>query len=179
VANQGTGNDFLFHNDGNSNAWLTVKCIGTRSNRSAIGAKVRVRATINGKTFWQVREINTGNGWAGHPPEAHFGLGNASSVETVRIEWPSGTVQEFQNVAAKQYLTLTEPSRLLAASSNGLPQFTLHGGRDMRYDIQGSADLKTWSPLGSVTITNFNGMAAVTDTNALAAERRFYRAALR
>ena len=41
----------LNRNDGNDNAWLTVRCVGRLSNRAAIGAKVRVRATIFGKTF--------------------------------------------------------------------------------------------------------------------------------
>lgn len=102
--------DYLYHNDGNNNAWLTIKCVGTVSNRSAIGAKVRVKATIGGKRFWQLREITTGDGWAGVPLEAHFGLGDATSVETVRIEWPSGTVQELTNVTADQILQATEPS---------------------------------------------------------------------
>ena len=43
--------NLLYHNNGNNNAWLEVKLVGTASNRSAIGAKVRVHATINGKTF--------------------------------------------------------------------------------------------------------------------------------
>ena len=62
----GTTN-LLYHNDGNTNAWLEVKLVGTVSNRSAIGAKVRVHATIGGKTFWQMREINTGGGWNSVP----------------------------------------------------------------------------------------------------------------
>src|SRR3989442_4952235 len=48
--------NFLYHNNGNSNNWLTIKLVGTVSNRSAIGAKVRVQATIRGKTMWQVRQ---------------------------------------------------------------------------------------------------------------------------
>jgi hypothetical protein len=172
-------NDYLYHNDGNASGWITIKCIGTRSNRSAIGAKVRVKATINGQTFWQLREINTGDGWSGNPLEAHFGLGNAANVETLRIEWPSGTVQQFQNLAAKQYLTGTEPARLTASISNGAPRITLHGGRNLQYDIEVSADLKTWSALNTLTITNLDGTAAITDTNAPSSGRRFYRAVLR
>ena len=171
--------DYLYHNDGNANAWITIKCVGTRSNRSAIGAKVRVKATIGGKTFWQLREINTGDGWAGVPLEAHFGLGNATNVDTLRIEWPSGTVQEYQNVAAKQYLIVTEPGRLVAASSNGIRQFSLQGGRNLQYDIQTSTNLTAWSLLGTLTITNLNGTALITDTNVPASDRCFYRAILR
>jgi hypothetical protein len=178
VSNSGT-NNYLYHNDGNSNAWIEVKCVGTRSNRSAIGAKVRVKATIGGRTFWQLREITTGTGWVQNAMEAHFGLGNATNVETLRIEWPSGTVQEFQNVAARQYLTVTEPSRLVPPSAAHPQQFSLEGGRNMTYDIQTSTNLTNWSLLNTITITNLNGKALVTDTNAPGSDHRFYRAVLR
>jgi hypothetical protein len=171
--------DYLYHTDGDSNAWIAIKCVGTRSNRSAIGAKVRVKATIGGKTFWQLREINTGDGWAGNPLEAHFGLGGATNVETLRIEWPSGTVQEFQNVPAKQYLTITEPARLEANSSSGALQFILQGGRGFQYIVMVFADLKAWSSLTTLTITNLDGTAQIMDPNAPSSDRRFYRAVLR
>ena len=183
IANSTTGggerNDFLYHNDGNSNAWITIKCVGTLSNHSAIGAKVRVKAIIGGKTFWQLREINTGDGWSNPPLEVHFGLGSATNVETLRIEWPSGTVQEFTNVAAKQFLTLIEPARLLVTASNNIPQFSLQGGRGFQYDVQSSTDLTAWSVLGTLTISNSTGTIVITDTNALTSNRRFYRAVLR
>jgi hypothetical protein len=177
VASSGT--NYLYHNGGNSNAWITIKCVGTRSNRSAIGAKVRVKATVGGKSFWQLREINTGDGWAGVPLEAHFGLGDATNAESLRIEWPSGTVQEFQNVATNQFLTVTEPAQLQAAVVSGTPQFTLKGGRNLKYDVEMSTDLVTWSTLATLTITNLNGTALITDTNTPTSDRHFYRAALR
>lgn len=68
-----------------------------------------------------MREISHGSGSRSSPLEAHFGLGDAKNVETIRIEWPSGTTQEFQNVAGKQYLIVTEPARLVATSSIGVP----------------------------------------------------------
>ena len=174
--NGAPGPNYLYHNDGNSNAWITIKCVGTRSNRSAIGAKVRLKATISGKTFWQLREINTGNGFAANPLEIHFGLGDATNVETLRIEWPSGTVQQFQNVAAKQYLTITEPSLLHINSTNGRPQLTLRGGRGFQYNIESSTNLMAWSLHGTLTVTNFNGTALMVDTNSPASPHRFYRA---
>lgn len=166
----------LFHNNGNTNAWLEVKLVGIVSNRSAIGAKVHVHATIGGKTFWQLREISNGGGWNFQPLVAHFGLGDATNADIVRIEWPSGTVQEFQNVAAKQILTIVEPPRLLATTTNGVPQFSLKGGRGFQYEIDSSPDLSAWSSIGSLTVTNLNGMASIVDTNPPASDQRFYRA---
>jgi hypothetical protein len=58
----GVATNLLYRNETNSNGWLKVRLIGTVSNRSAIGAKVRVHATVGGKGFWQVREISTGGG---------------------------------------------------------------------------------------------------------------------
>src|SRR4051794_16931699 len=55
-------NNRLYRNNGNSNAWLTLKLQGRLSNRSAIGAKVRVKASIGGQTVWQLREISGGGG---------------------------------------------------------------------------------------------------------------------
>src|SRR5438552_18836701 len=90
VAGGYSGKNLLYHNNGNSNAWLEVKCVGTVSNRSAIGAKVRAQATTGGRTFWQLREINGGGVYNSMPLVAHFGLGDATNVELLRIEWPSG-----------------------------------------------------------------------------------------
>ena len=176
--NAGTISNLLYHNDGNNNAWLKVKLVGTVSNRSAVGAKVRVQATIGGKTFWQLRQIDTGGGWNVVPLVAHFGLGDATKVDTLRIEWPSGAVQEFQNVTPKQTLTITEPPRLLAGSTNGVPQFLLKGGRNLQYDIQASTNLQTWVTIDTMIITNLNGTVQIADTNAPTAGGRFYRALL-
>lgn len=69
------------------------------SNRSGIGAKVRVTTRIGGNSIRQLRRISGGaRNQSGLL--AHFGLGDATNVATVRIEWPSGTVQELHDVAA-------------------------------------------------------------------------------
>jgi hypothetical protein len=169
----------LYHNNGNSNGWLEVKLIGTVANRSALGAKVRVHATIGGKTFWQLREINGGGGWNGVPLRAHFGLGNATNVDTVRIEWPSGTVQEFQNVAPRQILNITEPPKLLASTTNVAPQFFLKAWPHMQFDIQSSTNLANWSLLDTVVVSNLNGLAEIVVTNAPDSGQLFYRAVSR
>jgi enediyne biosynthesis protein E4 len=167
--------NLLYHNTGNSNAWLEVKLVGTGANRSAIGAKVRVHATIGGKMFWQMREVRAGGAYGGSLV-SHFGLGDATNADIVRIEWPSGLVQEFQNVAAKQILTYTEPPRLLATSMGGVPQFSLKGGRGFKYEIDSSTDLSTWYSNSTVIITSLNGTAAIVDPNPSASDQRFYRA---
>src|SRR5207249_127809 len=127
VANWATGDgttNFLYRNDGNGNAWIKVRCIGTKSNRSGFGAKVRVTAKIGGSMRTQVREISGGASYASqNAPEAHFGLKDATVVDTIRIEWPSGIAQELHNVPAKQILTVTEsaePAPAVQPSFSGI-----------------------------------------------------------
>jgi hypothetical protein len=114
-----SGGNFLYHNNGNGNRWLDVRLVGDISNRSGIGAKVRLLATIGGDSFWQLREIGARDGSGSpHTPEAHFGLGDATVVQTLRIEWPSGIVQELHDVAPGQLLTVHElPSIRIASAS--------------------------------------------------------------
>ncbi|MDZ7263070.1 MAG: FG-GAP-like repeat-containing protein [candidate division KSB1 bacterium] len=107
------GKSILFRNNGpangNTNHWINVQCVGTTSNRAGIGAKVRVKATINSQVVWQMREICAQNGYGGHDElRAHFGLGNATVIDELRVEWPSGNVQTLTNVATNQFLTITE-----------------------------------------------------------------------
>src|SRR5678816_2188069 len=110
VSNSGGQNNFLYRNDGNNNSWITVKCVGAASNRSGVGARVNVAATIQGSHRSQARQISTGNGWDGQGLSVHFGLGNATVIATLQIKWPSGAVQTLNNVAINQTLTVTEPS---------------------------------------------------------------------
>ncbi len=173
-------NNFLYRNNGNTNSWLNLRLIGTVSNRSAIGAKVRVRATIGGKTVWQLREISGGgNCGSQNDLQANFGLGDATKADLVRIEWPSGTVTELRDVAPKRFLTVTESARLEAVVSNGTPQCFLQGGHGRQYDVETSTNLPVWSLLRVLTITNLNGIIQITDPNATSSDHRFYRAVLR
>ena len=80
TTSESAGPNFLYHNNGNGNQWLKVKLVGTASNRSAIGAKVRAEATIRGQTIRQMREITGNGGQDGGSGGlvAHFGLGDAT-----------------------------------------------------------------------------------------------------
>ncbi|MFA6457516.1 MAG: FG-GAP-like repeat-containing protein [Bacteroidota bacterium] len=125
-------NNAFYRNEGNSNAWLTVKSVGTVSNRSAIGAKVRVKAMINGMPVWQYRQVAGQSGYCGQNLESHFGLGNASVVDSLVVEFPSGQKTVLTNVSVKQVITVTEtvPSgylraALIADSLDGRIPFTV------------------------------------------------------
>ena len=137
-------------------------------------AKVRARATIAGVPRWQMREISGGNGIGQNSLIAHFGLGNATNAQTVRIEWPSGIVQELTNVAAKQLMTVIEPPLLQATLTNGNFQLLVTDTIGSTSGIEASIDLTGWTSLGIVTNTSrtvrFADPASATD------QKRFYRA---
>ncbi len=91
----------------NGHAWIRFQFEGTRSNRDGIGTVVRV--TTGDKT--QTALYNPSNNFNGQrEPFLHFGLGSLEeSIDTVRVEWPSGRVQVLREVAPRQVLSLVEP----------------------------------------------------------------------
>lgn len=174
--------NLLYHNNGNTNGWLEVKLTGTASNRSAIGAKVRVHATIGGKAFWQLREITTGGGRWVQPLTAHFGLGDATNIDQVRIEWPSGIVQVLTNVGPRQLITVTEhqqtspPPPLITrvtSAASGAVSLEATGAASLLYVIEGSANLGNWTKVA--VVSNATGVVSFTDARAVNYGRRFYR----
>lgn len=91
----------------NGNHWLKVRLIGKRSNRSGIGARVICRTGERR----QVDEVRSGGSFLSHNDlRPQFGLGPAVKADMVRIEWPSGVVDELHAVAADQTVTVTEGS---------------------------------------------------------------------
>ena len=112
VANRDNTSNFLYKNTkGNCNNWTCISLRGTRSNASAIGARVIVKAMINGQIVTQIREISaqTGGGTGGQNDlTANLGLGNASSIDSVIVEWPSGYRQVLANQPTNQCISITE-----------------------------------------------------------------------
>jgi enediyne biosynthesis protein E4 len=97
---------FLTETDGR-NHWLTVALEGTRSNRSAIGA--RVRASAGGVV--QTQEVRGGGSYASQNDlRVHFGLAEAANVERLEVRWPSGLEEEWRDLAADRIIALTEGS---------------------------------------------------------------------
>ncbi len=106
VANETNWNKLFRNRGGSDNHWLEVDLRGAASNSRGIGARVLV--TAGGQT--QIREIGAENGLMGQSAAtAHFGLGLAATVDTLRVYWPGGIVQELPpGLAADQRITITE-----------------------------------------------------------------------
>jgi hypothetical protein len=100
------GPAYLYRNDGgNRNHWLQLKLVGSKSNRSAIGAVARV-SSAGGKQ-WQT--VHSGSSYCSASDLAlTFGLGSDAVAASIEIEWPSGTRQKLANVPANQRLVIKE-----------------------------------------------------------------------
>jgi hypothetical protein len=96
----------LYHNEStNNNNWLKVKLQGTKSNRDAFGTKLKL--VSGGKT--QIREHVSGEGYfSSNAQEVHFGLGNSTTIDSLSIIWPSGSVEEIKNIKPNQTITRVE-----------------------------------------------------------------------
>jgi hypothetical protein len=94
----------LLENPGHTNHWMGLKLSGVKSNRSAIGARVKV--VTDGQSFY--RMVNSGSSFGDTPFEQHIGLGEAKTIRQVEIRWPSGLVQHFENLATNTVYQLKE-----------------------------------------------------------------------
>ena len=88
------------------NHWILVKLTGTHTNRSALGARVRV--TSGSRT--QVDEVRSGGSYLSQSDlRLHFGLGASTQVDRIEIDWPSGARQTLTNIAADRVVAVEEP----------------------------------------------------------------------
>jgi hypothetical protein len=108
VANQNQPAVLYADEPDSANHWIAFKLVGTRSNRSAIGAEVVLEAS--GLT--QRRIVDGGMGFASqNDRRLHFGLGHREWADRVVVHWPSGTTQVLQHLAVDRLHTVTEPLR--------------------------------------------------------------------
>jgi len=99
--------DSLYANPGHNNHWIKIRLEGVISNRSAIGAKIKL--SIGGGERSIYRSINTGGSFGANPLQQHIGLGTVKSIDKIEIFWPtSNTRQVFSNISADQSLLIRE-----------------------------------------------------------------------
>ena len=112
TANQ-NGRPHIYRNEGaGDNSWIAFALEGTRSNRSAIGARVAVH--WDGQQ--QIQDVLGGSGYSSqNQRRLHFGLGDAERVEKVVVHWPSGLVQELRAPALNRLHRVVEASDVAAA----------------------------------------------------------------
>jgi len=99
----------LYENPGFGNHWVTVQLEGVRSNRSAIGARIRVEITEDGKRRSIYKHVNSGGSFGANPLRQTIGLGKALRIELLEVYWPtSHSTQTFRGVAPDQCLRIVE-----------------------------------------------------------------------
>jgi enediyne biosynthesis protein E4 len=109
VSNVGQKPILLRNDGGNRNAWLAIRTIGTRSNRDGIGCRVKI-LSVSGST--QYFTVSTAAGYlSASDRRLIVGMNGDSIAKLVEIRWPSGAVQQFDNVKSRQVLVATEPAR--------------------------------------------------------------------
>jgi enediyne biosynthesis protein E4 len=104
------------------NNWIKVRTIGTKSNRSGIGARLRCVVQMPGETkpHQQIDEVRSGGGYLSQSDlRVHFGIGKASKVDLLEIRWPSGLVQTLNDVKANQLIYVKEGEGIVRAVAFG------------------------------------------------------------
>lgn len=105
-------NKALFANPSTKTNWISIKLTGAKSNRVAIGAKIKLTVTdANGKQTFRYREVTSGGSFGASPLTQHIGLGKlkGGKIDSIEIWWPAGnTRQTFRDVAANQFIEIKE-----------------------------------------------------------------------
>jgi len=107
IVNDLDGPPMLLRNDGGSKAgnWVSLKLVGTKSNRNAVGARVELKA--GGLT--QIDEVRAGDSYISHSDwRLHFGIGKAATVDEITIRWPSAKIEKLTKVAANRVMRIEE-----------------------------------------------------------------------
>ena len=114
----------VFRNPGSANHWISVKLRGVKTNRSAIGAKVKVVIENRNHTeqaFY--RQVGSGGSWGASPLTQEIGLGKAERIKTIEIYWPaSKTTQIVKNVPMDEFIEIEESqAAIYQARAAGIP----------------------------------------------------------
>jgi tetratricopeptide (TPR) repeat protein len=100
----------LFKNPGNDNDWINVRLVGVKSNRAAVGARIKVTVENDGHASRSIyRTVGYGSSFGGNPMEQHIGLGHGARIASIDIWWPaSDSRQHFSDVAKNQFILAKE-----------------------------------------------------------------------
>src|SRR2546428_341931 len=119
VTNRGDYPELLRNDGGNTNNWLEVKLVGTKSNRDGIGAALKL--VSEGVT--QYEQSKGGMSYmSAHDPRIHFGLGQRKKIDSLEITWPSGAAEKLTNVPVNQTITVKEGSGIVPGHFPKVPQ---------------------------------------------------------
>ena len=105
ISNMNAAPSLLVNQIRNSNHWVAIHAVGTKSNHDGIGARIRVKVAAR----ILVDEVRSGSSYISNSDtRVHFGLGSTDKIEWIEIRWPSGLTERFRNVPVDKIQTLTE-----------------------------------------------------------------------
>ena len=93
--------------------WVTLKLQGTDSNRLAIGARINILIEEHGKQRNIYRTVGTGGSFGSNSLQQEIGLGYAKKINNIQIYWPSGRVQNFENLGVNSRYYIEESGACL------------------------------------------------------------------
>ena len=101
--------DAFYENPGFGNHWLTIEVVGTRSNRSGIGARIQVDVSEDGEERSIYRHVTSGGSFGANPLRQTIGLGKADVVRQLTVYWPTtNATQRFSDVGLDRALRIRE-----------------------------------------------------------------------
>ncbi len=116
ITGEPMGPQLLINEVGDARNWLAVQLRGTRDNRDAVGALVKV---VSGAAQMS-RHVIAGSSYASqHSGRLHFGLGDASRVESLTVHWPGGDVERFGAIAGRQLVRIVQGSGIAPVALPG------------------------------------------------------------
>jgi FG-GAP-like repeat/ASPIC and UnbV/PPIC-type PPIASE domain len=100
----------LFENPGNENDWITLRLVGVKTNHGAIGAKIKLTLTNEGKGTRAIyRTVGSQSSFGGSPLRQHIGLGKSATIQKIEIWWPgTSTPQTVSNIDKRQFVEIKE-----------------------------------------------------------------------
>lgn len=183
------GNNILFNN-GNANNWIKINLQGVISNRNGIGARIE----LYGPWGIQIRDVQSGTGFQNMSTiTAHFGIGTATEITSMVINWPSGVTDVISNPSPNQSLLIVEGSAPLNNETFANSEFSLYPvpAKDIIniktnnnltmisgkvYDLYGKAVLKSTIDNASINVESLTAgtyIIMLTDENGKVHSQKF------
>jgi hypothetical protein len=109
--------------------WIKIKTIGTKSNRSGIGAHIRcvTHPPEDNQAHTQIDEVRSGGGYfSQNDLRVHFGIGKAERIELLEIRWPSGLVETLKDIKSNQVIFVKEGEGIMRSMTFDPPKSTKH-----------------------------------------------------
>jgi enediyne biosynthesis protein E4 len=143
-------NNVLNRNNEGTNNWIMLNLEGVLSNKSAIGAIVKLKAEISGNSVWQMRKVVGQNGYCGQNLQIHFGLGDATQIDSLVIQWPSGIIQNVEGLNINNYNIVVEDTNTVSVNNeSGQSQMGFHLYQNYPNPFNPSTTISWQSPMDS------------------------------